>query len=161
MLTLIVRPITAHTLLSRLTRGVESEDVDIRQTHQVDPENLDAVVEMLPHLLRRIVSVRPGDRFIMIRVCAHAEKVEAVELVEHFDANTVPCLARNGVGDLHSIIRLLQLREVGLGDHLVRHYNVSAWLPVECSWKIGERTIRNIHPRHLYLLRRADIFTRI
>ena len=44
MLTLVIRPVAAHTLLAWLTRRMKSENIHIAQAHQVDSQNLDAVI---------------------------------------------------------------------------------------------------------------------
>lgn len=121
MLRLVIRPVAAHTLLALLRGRLERENIHIGETHQVDAQDLNAVVQVRAHLLRRIVGVAPRDGLVVVRVGAHAEQVEAVQLVEDFDADAVPGLARGRVGDLHGVVWLLQLGEVGLGDHLVRH----------------------------------------
>lgn len=121
MLSLIIRPIATHTLLALFLCRLEREDIDVAQTHQIDPENLDAVVEMPAHLLRRIVSIAPRDFLVMIGIRRHAQQIEAVQLVKHFDADAVPCFTGRGVGDLHCVVRLAQLVEICLRDHLVGH----------------------------------------
>lgn len=44
MLALVIGPVAAHALFAGLACGVESEDVDVAQTHEIDSQNLDAVI---------------------------------------------------------------------------------------------------------------------
>lgn len=74
---------------------------------------------MRPHLLRLVVSVAPPYLGVVLWIRSHAQQVEAVQLVEHFDADTVPCFAGRRVGDAQGVEWFAQLGEVGCRDHLV------------------------------------------
>lgn len=113
---------------------------------------------MAPDLLGRIVGIGPRDGLVVLRVRAHSQKIQAVQLVEDFDADTVPGLARVGVCDLHSVIWLLQLWEVRFGDHLIRNLTSLAGVSGLLFEDVGGvHTVCDIHPRILHLFREADV----
>lgn len=158
MLALVVRPVATHTLLARLAGRMEGEHVDVAQTHQVDSQDLDAVVQVLAHLLRGVVGVGPGDALVVVRVGAHAQQVQAVQLVEDFNADTVAGFSGCGVGYLHCVVWLLQFGEVGLGDHLVRYWGLLAG-----GWEASgrRRTVCDVHPRTFNLIGSTDVLARV
>jgi hypothetical protein len=75
--------------------------------------------QMHPHLLRLIIRIAPPQLRVVLGIRAHAQQIQAVQLVEHFDAYAVPRLAGPRVRDLHGVVGFLQLGEVGFGNHLV------------------------------------------
>ena len=89
--------------------------VSVRSVHIND----DKRTEMGPHFLGLVVGVAPPQLGVVVGVRRHAQQVQAVQLVEHLQADTVAGLARLGVCDLHGVVGHLELGEVGLGDHLV------------------------------------------
>ena len=118
--------------------GVESKDIDIREAHEVHAKNFNAVIEMRADSLGLVICVAPFDLGIVLGNSGHAEQIQAVQLVEDFEANAVSCFARLGVGDLHGVVRHVELGEVLFGDHL-----------------IGE--VGYVHPRILGRIADADV----
>jgi hypothetical protein len=137
VLALIVRPESLLTLF-----GMERKDINITQTHQVHPQNLNAMIQMRPHLLRLVVCVAPPELRVVLRVRRHAQEIEAVKLVEDFETDAVTGFARAGVGDGHGGAGLVEFGEVGSGDHLVG--------------QVGD-----VHPGIFDVVGYADVFGRV
>lgn len=77
---------------------------------------------MRPHVLGLVVGVAPPELGIVLWISGHAEEIQAVQLVEDFEADTVTCFACFGVRDSHCVGGFLELGEVFLGYHLVGYW---------------------------------------
>jgi hypothetical protein len=111
---------------------------------------------MHPHLLRLIVSIAPPQLRVVLGIRAHAQQIQAVQLVKHLDADAVPRLARLRVCDLHGVGGFLQLGEVGFRDHLVGNCGV---LKYEGEMgRGGLSTVCDVHPCVLDVVGYADVF---
>jgi hypothetical protein len=56
---------------------VERKDVDIGKTHQVHPENLDAMIEMCTHVFWVVICIGPLNLWV-VWVCGHAQEVQTM-----------------------------------------------------------------------------------
>ena len=100
------------------------------------------LTEVRPDLFRLVVRVAPPEFGVVIWVRRHAEQVEAVKLVEDFQANPVSCFACFRVYDLKGIGGLLQLREVFHGNHLIGNYVLlvtEPWVSIVWVYKEGKQ----------------------
>jgi hypothetical protein len=86
---------------------------------------------MHPHPPRLIIRIAPPDLCVVLRIRRHAQQIQAVQLVEHFDPDAVACLAGCGVGDFQGVGGFAEFGEVGGGDELVGY---CGWVNY-VSWK--------------------------
>jgi hypothetical protein len=96
---------------------------------------------MRAHFLWLVVCVAPPELGVVLWICAHAQQVQAVQLVEDFEADTVACLAGLGVCDFHGVGGVVEFGEVGFGDHLVGNcwvVSMYEWL-MEKGWAYGRQ----------------------
>ena len=91
---------------------VKREDVYVGLAHEVHAKNLDTVVQMAATHCWVVAHARRLHLGGVLRIRCLAELVEALELVEYFEADSVAGFPGLGVGGFEGVVGLLELREV-------------------------------------------------